>query len=71
MGRTLPRILLAAKSQQERRKRRAGIRLRDYSISAKTRDRYEKAVGRLLPFLEAQKDLTNLDLVLCDYIELQ
>eukprot|EP00435_Cladocopium_sp_Y103_P049676 s2058_g15.t1 len=46
------------------------IRLRDYSISAATKIRYEVAVGRILPFLEAQNDLSNLDLVLCDYIEM-
>ena len=71
MGKPLPRVLLAGKSQNERRRRRAGIRLRDYSISSKTKERYERAVGRLLPFLESQVDLTNLDLILCDYIEMQ
>lgn len=71
MGRHLPRVLLAAKSQRERRRRRAGIRLRDYSITEKTRLRYEKAVARLLPFLESHQDLSDIDAILCDYIELQ
>jgi integrase len=71
MARKQPRILLAARTQRERRQRRAGIRLRDFSITQKTKERYETAVGRLLPFLEAQEDLTHLDFILCDYIELQ
>ena len=71
MGRRLPRVVLAARSQAERRKRRAGIRLRDFSITQKTKDRYESAVGRILPYLETHSSMDNLDLVLCDYIELQ
>lgn len=71
MGKRLPRVVLSAKSQAERKRRRAGIRLRDFSITAKTKQRYETALGRMLPYLEAQKDLNNLDLILCDYIELQ
>ena len=71
MGKPLPRVLLAARSQRERRRRRAGIRIRDYSITQKTKVRYEEAVGRILPFLEAQKDLHDLDAVICEYIELQ
>lgn len=71
MGKHLPRVLLAARTQKERRRRRAGIRLRDYSITEKTRLRYEEAVARILPFLEAQRDLADLDGVLCEYIELQ
>lgn len=71
MARKQPRILLAARTQRERRQRRAGIRLRDFSVTKKTKERYENAVGRLLPFLEAQDDLTHLDFILCDYIELQ
>eukprot|EP00435_Cladocopium_sp_Y103_P024855 s3415_g6.t1 len=58
-------------TQAERRRRRRGIRLRDFSITSKTRLRYEAAVGRILPFLDAQRDWSNLDSVLCDYIELQ
>lgn len=65
------RFLLAGKTAEERRQRRAGYRLRDFSITSKTRARYEQAVGRLLPFLEAQKDLNHLDEVLCEWIELQ
>ena len=71
MVQRLPRIVLAARTQDERRRRRAGIRLRDFSTTKKTRERYEVAVGRLLPYLEAQKDLSNLDFVLADYIEYQ
>lgn len=65
------RFLLAGKTAEERRQRRAGFRLRDFSITSKTRARYESAVGRLLPFLEAQQDLTHLDEILCEWIELQ
>ena len=71
MVKRIPRVVLAARSQQERKRRRAGIRLRDFSIAPATKARYESAVGRLLPFLELQADLSNLDFILCDYIELQ
>lgn len=65
----LPRVLLAGKSQAERRRLRAGIRLRDYTISQKTRARYSAAVAKLLPFLETQPDLRNLDGVISDWVE--
>ena len=66
-----PRIVQAAASQDERRRRRAGIRLRDYSITIKTKERYEKALGLLIPFLEKHPDLTFLDDILCEWIEMQ
>eukprot|EP00435_Cladocopium_sp_Y103_P031029 s3055_g7.t2 len=59
------------KTTADRKRRRAGIRLRDYTIAAKTRIRYESAVARVLPFLEAQPSLHDLDGVLTDWIELQ
>ena len=37
MVRRIPRLILAARTQRERQQRRAGIRLRDFSITAKTR----------------------------------
>ena len=71
MPRTVPRVVLAARTPQARRLQRAGIRLRDYTITAKTKLRYEVAVAKILTFLEAQPDLKNLDGLLCDWIELQ
>lgn len=71
MARSLPRVLLAGRSRRQRLRNRAGIRLRDFSITAKTRARYEAAVARLLPFMEAQPSLDDLDGILCDWIELQ
>ena len=68
---SVPRILLAGRTRADRKRRRAGIRLRDYSITNKTRERYEAAVGLLLPHLEAQPSLADLDGVLCDWIEWQ
>ena len=67
----IPRILLAGRTQTERKRRRAGIRLWDYSITSKTKARYEAAVARILPHLEAQKSLDDLDGILCDWIEWQ
>eukprot|EP00438_Fugacium_kawagutii_P007015 Skav233751 [mRNA] locus=scaffold1792:258064:264229:- [translate_table: standard] len=66
-----PRVLLAGRSQAERRRLRAGIRLRDYTISEKTRARYSSAVAKLLPFLECQPDLTQIDQVISEWIELE
>ena len=71
MPRAAQRVLLAGKTAEERQQRRKGYRLRDFTITSKTRQRYESAVGRLLPFLESQKDLSHLDEVLCEWIEAQ
>ena len=71
MPRTLPRVVLAARSPHERQQQRAGIRLRDYSITETTRSRYTRAVAQLLPFLESQEDLHELDWIICDWIEYQ
>ena len=71
MPRTLPRVVLAARTPAARRQQRAGIRLRDFSITPKTRDRYTRAVAQLLPFLEAQPDLSDLDGLVSDWIECQ
>lgn len=71
MGKPLPRVVLAARTQRERKRRRAGIRLRDFAISAKTKARYELAVGRILPVLEALPDLSDLDQVLSEFVEAQ
>lgn len=68
---TQPRVLLAGRSQAERRRLRAGIRLRDYTITAATRARYSAAVSRLVPFLESQPDLSHLDQVICEWVELE
>ena len=66
-----PRILLAGKTRKDRQQRRAGIRLRDYTITDKTRRRYESAVAHILPHLEAQESLHDLDGILSDWIEWQ
>ena len=71
MPRAGPRVLLAGKTAAERRERRAGYKLRDFSITSKTRSRYEHAVGRLVPFLEAQRSLDHLDDIICEWIEWQ
>ena len=64
-------MVLAGKSKQARQKQRAGIRLRDYTITEKTKRRYESAVARILPFLEKQPSLQDLDGVVTDWIELE
>ena len=71
MPRAANRVLLAGRTAEERRRRRAGYRLRDFSISPKTRARYEQAVGKILPYLEAQKDLTQLDDIVSEWVELR
>lgn len=67
----LPRVLLAGRARRQRLRNRAGIRLRDFSFAAKTRARSEAAVARLLPFMEAQPNLCDLDGLLCDWMEQQ
>ena len=71
MPRPAQRVLLAGRTARERRERRAGYRLRDFCITPKTRARYEQAVGRLLPFLERQSNLSHLDDIICEWIEMQ
>lgn len=66
MPRPAQRVLLAGRTARERRERRAGYRLRDFCITPKTRARYEQAVGRLLPFLERQSNLSHLDDIICE-----
>ena len=70
-GSRIPPGLLASRSQADRRRQRAGLRLRDFTITNKTRARYEAAVARLLPYLEAQPSLHRLDEVVSDWIEWQ
>jgi integrase len=65
------RVLLAGRTAAERRRRRAGLRLRDFSITTKTRQRYEYAVGKVLPFLEKHQKLGAIDEILCEYVEAQ
>ena len=64
-------MLLAGRTAAERRRRRAGLRLRDFSITTKTRQRYEYAVGKVLPFLEKHQKLGAIDEILCEYVEAQ
>lgn len=47
MPRTIPRVVLAGKTQKARQRQRAGIRLRDFTVTNKTRLRYESAVARI------------------------
>jgi hypothetical protein len=55
MPRAGQRVLLAGKTPEERRQNRKGYRFRDFTITSKTRQRYEQAVVRLLAFLEDRK----------------
>ena len=71
MPRTLPRVVLAARTPAGRRQQRLGIRLRDFTIQAKTKDRYTRAVAQLLPYLESQADLSDLDGLVSDWVEAQ
>ena len=71
MPRASPRLVLAGKTRAERRRLRAGISLKAISISPKTRQRYEAAVGAILPFLEAQDGSLSLDHVISEWVELQ
>ena len=71
MPRTIPKVVLAAKTKQGRKQQRAGIRLRDYTVTTRTKERYEKAVGKILPFLEQHPSLDDLDGIVSDFIELQ
>ena len=71
MPRTIPRVVLAARTRAGRKQQRAGVRLRDFTVTAKTKSRYEVAVGRILPFLESHDSLHDLDGVVCDWIELE
>jgi integrase len=64
-------LILAAKTRKGRQKQRAGIRLRDFTITAKTKARYESAVALILPFLEEQESLAFIDEVVMDWMELQ
>ena len=64
-------MLLAAKTRKGRQKQRAGIRLRDFTITAKTKARYEAAVYQILPYLEEQPSLDGLDEIVMEWIELQ
>lgn len=71
MTRAGPRVVPAGRATAARQRNRAGIRLRDFTITEQTRQRYYTAVRRLLPYLEEQPDLTNLDEVICEWIELE
>ena len=66
-----PRVLLAGRSRADRQRKRAGIRLRDYTITDTTKRRYESAVSQILPYLESQENLVDLDGILSDWIEFQ
>ena len=71
MPRNLPRVLLAAKTKKGRQRQRRGLRLRDFTVTQKTKARYESAVSKILPFLESQDDTSDLDGLVCDFMELQ
>lgn len=71
MPRTLPRVVLAGRTTQQRRASRQGICLRDFSITEKTKRRYLSAVGRLLPHLEAHGDPNTFDYLITEWIEWQ
>ena len=67
----VPRVVLAGKSRADRRAKRAGIRLKDFTISSKTKARYEAAVARILPYLEQQSSLVEMDSLVVEWIEAQ
>eukprot|EP00438_Fugacium_kawagutii_P035450 Skav216631 [mRNA] locus=scaffold1255:7240:22746:+ [translate_table: standard] len=71
MVKSVPRVVIAGRTQQARRRHRAGIHLRDYTITEQTRKRYQFAVNRLLPFLEDQSDLSALDEIISEWIEME
>lgn len=71
MGKHYPRVVPAGRTTAARRRNRAGIRLRDFTITEQTRKRYHFAVLRLLPYLEEQEDLSSLDDIISDWIELE
>lgn len=71
MPRNIPRVVLAGKSHAERRRARAGISLKALSITTKTRQRYEVAVSRILPFLEQQDKAQDFDHVISEWVEAQ
>lgn len=49
-------------------RRCAGVRLREYTVTPKTKARYEAAVGQLVPFLEAQPSLKDLDSIVAEWL---
>lgn len=61
MPRTRPRVVLAARTVEGGKQQRKGIRLRDFTVQERTRVRYETAVGKILPFLEKQDNLQDID----------
>lgn len=73
MVKAAPRVVPAGLTQQARRRRRAGVNLRDYTITEQTRRRYYNAVRRLLPYSEAQPDLSegSLDEIISEWIEME
>ena len=71
MPRNTPWVVLAGRTRAERRKSRAGIRLKSLSVTPKTRARYESAVGLILPFLEQQQKDQTFDAVISEWVELQ
>ena len=70
MPRSGPRVLLAGKTRDERRRLRAGVSLRSFTISQGTRRRYESAVGLILPFLE-EHGLSDCDQLVSEWVECQ
>lgn len=73
MVRPVPRVVPAGRTERDRRRHRAGTNLRDFTITEQTRQRYRKAVLRLLPYLEANTSPSpgSLDETICEWIEMQ
>lgn len=71
MPRTLPRVVLAGRTPAQRRASRRGISLRDFSITAKTKQRYLSAVSHILPYLENLQGTPDYDSILSEWIEAQ
>lgn len=70
MPRSHPRVLLAGRTREDRRRNRAGILLRSFTIAPSTRERYEVAVLQVLPYLEAE-GIEHADHLLCEWMELE
>ena len=70
MPRSCPRVLLAGRTTEDRKRNRAGVSLRAYTIADKTRKRYEVAVRTILPLLE-ENGLLDADALISEWMELQ
>ena len=71
MPRNTPHVVLAGRTRAERKRARAGISLKLSAVTPKTRERYEVAVGLILPFLEKQDKDQTMDSIISEWVEAQ